>query len=249
MLESYKEVINGHEFWMLPVQGGPFLMGSPNGEADAFDYERPQHKVTVPDFYLGKYPVTQALWKAIMQGENPSSFQDDDRPVERVSWDDAQAFIKQLNELTTSSRPTDHFYRLPTEAEWEYAARGGPHHAEGYKYAGSDRLKDVAWFKNNSEGETKPVGLKYANQLGLHDMSGNVHEWCEDDWRDNYNGAPSDGTAWVDRPQRGASRVDRGGSWVGQAHKCRVACRHDYPPGSRWSLLGFRLALAPQSVG
>ncbi len=249
MPDPHQQIVNGHEFWMLPVQRGSFSMGSPDGNPESYDDEKPQHAVTVSDFYIGKYPVTQALWKAVMNGENPSNFQGDDHPVEQVSWDDAQAFIKQLNELTKSSRPAGQLYRLPTEAEWEYAARGGKYHAEGYKYAGSDRLKDVGWFADNSEGGTKPVGLKYANQLGLHDMSGNVDEWCEDDWHGNYDGAPNHGTAWLDYPQRGSLRVVRGGDWLRSARRCRVAFRNLISPGFRDFYLGFRLALAPQSVG
>ncbi len=234
-------------FAMLPIKGGTFDMGDEHG--DLQENCRPVHQVTVSDFYLGKFPVTQALWKVVMNGKKPSRFQGDDRPVEQVSWDDVQAFIKNLNQLTKSSRPIGHAYRLPTEAEWEYAARGGQYHAEGYKYAGSDRLKDVGWFNENSDNKTKPVGLKYPNQLGVHDMSGNVDEWCEDDWHGNYDGTPSNGAAWVDRPKRGSLRVVRGGAWVDSALLCRVACRFGGTPDSRDDSLGFRLALAPQSVG
>ncbi len=247
MPELYKEIINGHEFWMLPVEGGTFSMGDEYGDLTGDCL--PTHRVTVPDFYLGKYSVTQTLWKAVMNGENPSEFKGDDRPVEQISWDDAQEFIEILNDLTRSSRPTQRLYRLPTEAEWEYAARGGPHHAEGYKYAGSDRLKDVGWFEDNSGSETKPVGLKYPNQLGLHDMSGNVWEWCEDDWHGSYKGAPNNGKAWVDHPRTGGHRVVRGGDWGSSAQGCRVACRGTYAPGNGDDDLGFRLALAPQPVG
>ena len=128
-------------FDMISVEGGAFLMGDEHG--DLWDACRPVHQVKISDFYIGKYPVTQALWKVVMDGKTPSRFQGEDRPAEQVSWDDAQIFIKKLNEMTKSDRPAGHFYRLPTEAEWEYAARGGKYHAEGYKYAGSDRLKDV----------------------------------------------------------------------------------------------------------
>ncbi len=234
-------------FDMLPVEGGTFNMGDEHG--DLWEACRPVHKVTVSDFYLGKYPVTQALWKAVIHGQNPSDFQGDDLPVEQVSWDDAQSFVKKLNKMTESSRPPGYFYRLPTEAEWEYAARGGKYLAEGYKYAGSDRLKDVGWFEDNSGKETKPGGQKYPNQLGIHDMSGNVWEWCEDDWHSDYKNAPDDGTAWVDRPKRGAFRVRRGGSWINTALNCRAARRADWQPAGRVDYLGFRLALALQSAG
>jgi len=234
---------------MIPIEGDTFLMGSPKDDKDAFDSEKPQHSVTVSSYYIGQFPVTQALWKAIMKGENPSQFQGDDRPVERVSWDDTQAFLQKLNALTKDARPKDHFYYLPTEAEWEYAARGGKFYTENYKYAGSDRLKDVGWFIKNSGSETKPVGLKYANQLGLYDMSGNVWEWCEDDWHGNYKGAPKDGSAWVDKPERGTHRVLRGGSWINTAKACRSAYRGNRGPVNRNNYVGFRLALALQSVG
>ncbi|MBK7938245.1 MAG: formylglycine-generating enzyme family protein [Lewinellaceae bacterium] len=246
MPDPHQQIANNHEFWMLFIEGGAFDMGSPEGDAVADGDEKPQHRVTVSDFYLGKYPVTQALWKAVMDGKNPSLFQGDELPVEQVSWDGAQLFIKKLNGMTESARPAGHFYRLPTEAEWEYAARGGKYHAEGYKYAGSDRLKDVGWFSENSGSETKPVGLKYPNQLGIHDMSGNVREWCEDDWHDNYQGAPEDGRAWVDAPKRGALRVNRGGSWLSTARYCRAAYRHLNTPVYRVNYLGFRLALSLQ---
>ncbi|MFN0036384.1 MAG: formylglycine-generating enzyme family protein, partial [Saprospiraceae bacterium] len=225
------------------------------GEEGAYPDERPQHEVTVAGFHIGKFPVTQALWKAVMKGENPSTFPGDDRPVEQVSWDDAQAFVKNLNDLTKSSRPPAHAYRLPTEAEWEYAAKGGsqrvgvtsshPDTFNAFKYAGSDRLKDVGWFDGNSNNETKPVGLKYPNQLGIYDMSGNVWEWCEDDWHGKYDGAPDNGSAWIDSP-RGSNRVHRGGSWLNGAQYCRAASRGRWPPGYRNRNLGFRLALSLQ---
>ena len=250
MTDLHKEIVKGYEFWMIPVEGGIFDMGSPDNDTEASSDEKPQHRVMVSDFYIGKYPVTQGLWKAVMNGENPSNFKGDDRPVEQVSWDDAQGFIKRLNDLTSDTRPAGHFYRLTSEAEWEYAARGGKYHAEGYKYAGSDRLKDVGWFTSNSGRETKPVGQKQPNQLGIHDMSGNVREWCEDDWHDDYKGAPEDGTAWIDRPNRGSRRVSRGGSWHNPARYCRAAFRSNLTPGYRSTLnIGFRLALSLQADG
>ncbi len=145
-------------------------------------------------------------------------------------------------------------YRLPTEAEWEYASRGGTpslvRRAGVGSYAGSDKLKEVGWFEDNSHGETKPVGLKQPNALGLYDMSGNVWEWCEDDWHDNYkNNPPTDGSAWIDKPNQGSYRVFRGGGWLYAARYCRSAYRGHWYPGDRGNLVGFRLCLAPQSVG
>ncbi|MCB0575363.1 MAG: formylglycine-generating enzyme family protein [Saprospiraceae bacterium] len=246
MTDPYKEIVNGCEFRMIYVEGGAFEMGSPGSDREAFSDEKPQHRVNVSDFYIGKYPVTQALWKAVMGGKNPSNFKDDDRPVEQVSWNDAQGFIKRLNELTDATRPQGHLYRLPTEAEWEYAARGGKYHAEGYKYAGSDRLKDVGWFGENSGNETHPVGQKRPNQLDIFDMNGNVLEWCEDDWHNNYNDAPNDGSAWIDHPDRGLRRVHRGGSWTYAVLFCRVAIRNYNAPINENNNIGFRLALSPQ---
>ena len=227
---------------MIPVEGGAFDMGDEYG--DLWDGCRPVHRVKVSDFYIGKYPVTQSVWKAVMNNENPSYFQGDDRPVEQVSWDDiAKNFLPALRRLS------GFHYRLPTEAEWEYAARGGKYHTEGYKYAGSDRLKDVGWFEDNNEKQTQSVGQKQPNQLGIYDMSGNVWEWCEDDWHDDYIGAPEDGTAWVKNPERGSRRVSRGGGWFNAAQVCRVADRGDDAPGDRHQGIGFRLVLSLQADG
>ena len=226
-------------FEMIFVEGGTFLMGG--ADEEAYGDEKPVHKVQVYPFYLARYPVTQALWQAVMRN-NPSNFKGADRPVERVSWDDCQDFLQKLNAHTGKN------YRLPTEAEWEYAARGGAY-SEGYLYAGSDKLKDVGWYRENSGGETHPVGEKLPNELGLYDLSGNVWEWCEDDWHDNYTGAPQDGSAWVDAGSRGSSRGNRGGSWNDGALRCRVSGRCHHSPGLRVNALGFRLALPFQGDG
>jgi formylglycine-generating enzyme required for sulfatase activity len=191
--------------------------------------------VTVRDFYIGKYEVTQAEWRQVM-GSNPSSFKDcDNCPVETVMWNDVQEYIKKLNARTGKT------YRLPTEAEWEYAARGGSR-SQGYWYSGSNTLADVGWYDDNSGGKTKPVGTRKANELGIYDMSGNVWEWVEDDWHGSYTGAPTDGRAWVDSG-RGSRRVPRGGGWGSTARHCRAACRNDSAPAYRLNFIGFRLAL------
>ena len=215
---------------MVFVKGGRFQMGS-NEEKD----EKPPHRVQVADFELSKYPVTQKQWKFIM-GNNPSRFKGDDLPVETVSWEDCQRFIQKLNELTGLN------FRLPTEAEWEYAAGGGANNRT--KWAGTNdesQLGEYAWNDKNSKNHTHPGGEKRANSLGLYDMSGNVCEWCEDDWHGNYSGAPADGRAWVDSP-RGSGRVYRLGSLSNTAGNCRVARRSSNSPDQRRSNLGFRLA-------
>ena len=219
-------------FRMIHIPGGTFRMGSPPGAPDSDDSERPDHDVTLSDFWLGELPVTQDLWQAVM-GSNPSSFKGLRRPVETVSWDDAQVFIEKLNRLTNKT------YRLPTEAEWEYAARGG-NTGLGFQYAGSDLLLQVGWNIENSDQQTHEVGLLMPNELGLYDMSGNVWEWCQDAWHDNYEGAPEDGSAW----EKGGSpdRVLRGGCWDGMDDSCRSADRYDGGPEIRSYYVGLRLA-------
>ena len=207
--------------------------------------DKPKHQVTLTkDYYLGKYPVTQAQWWRVM-GSNPSWFENcDNCPVENVSWNDVQNFITKLNaELVKNNSAEQRRYRLPTEAEWEYAARGG-HKATSTKYAGSSTIGNVAWYRNNSSvsGTTKthPVGGKAANELGLYDMSGNVWEWCSD-WYGRYSsGAKTDSAG----PSIGQSRVLRGGGWINFAWSCRVSIRDGSPPGGRYSHIGFRLCLS-----
>jgi formylglycine-generating enzyme required for sulfatase activity len=223
---------------MVRVRGGTFTMVCTRDQGgDCYGDEKPSHQVTVSDYYIGKYEVTQKEWRAVMGSDPPElRFKGcDNCPVEQVSWEDIQQFLTKLNAKTGK------VYRLPTEAEWEYAARGGSS-GRGYKYSGSNNLDKVAWYRSNSRDKTHPVGRKKANELGLYDMSGNVGEWCSDDWHGNYTGAPTDGRAWIDSP-RASNRVNRGGSWVDFSLFCRVSFRFYGAPSSRLSNLGFRLAL------
>ena len=217
---------------MVFVQGGTFRMGCTAEqceEEEIWDDETPVHQVTLDSFHIGKYEVSQAQWLAVM-GNNPSAFKGDNLPVEYVSWKLVQEFIRKLNLLTGKQ------YRLPTEAEWEYAARGGSH-SIGYKYSGSNVLTNVAWYMANSRINPNPIGTKLPNELGIYDMSGNVWEWCND-WYGNY---PSDAQTNPQGPSSGYCRVSRGGYWLGPAWCCRVADRNCLNPDDRGSDIGFRL--------
>jgi formylglycine-generating enzyme required for sulfatase activity len=216
---------------MVPVDGGTFWMGANPEDSEAYDDEKPRHQVTLSGFSIGRYEVTQEEWEAVM-GSNPSYFKGAKRPVEDVSWDDCQEFIRKLNEKTGKQ------FRLPTEAEWEYAARGG-NKSQGYKYSGSNNFGAVAWYGGNSGNQTHDVGQKSPNELGLYDMSGNVWEWCQD-WYDDYSSSSQTNPTG---PASGSNRVLRGGSWDGGAWDCRVSGRGNYSPGDRDDDLGFRLAL------
>ena len=226
--------VDGVPFKMIRVEGGSFMMGSPDNDSDAYDWEKPQHRVTLSDYYIGETQVTQALWKAVMGG-NPSNWKGDNLPVEQVSWKRCQEFIKQLNKKTGKT------FRLPTEAEWEYAARGG-RKSKGFKYTGSDDIGKVAWYDGNSESKTHPVKTKIANELGLYDMSGNVWEWCQD-WYGSYSNSAQTNPVG---PSSGSSRVLRGGSWYLNAGYCRVAYRGSFSPDDRDRSIGFRLAQVHQ---
>jgi serine/threonine protein kinase len=223
---------------MVFVKGGAYRMGCTGEQgSDCDDKEKPAHQVTVSDFYIGRYEVTQKQWQEIM-GYNPSYFKNCDTcPVENVSWNDVQEFFKELNQKTGKR------YRLPTEAEWEYAARGGASIGSGTatKYSGSNNIKEVAWCAVNSGGKTNPVGKMKANELGLYDMSGNVWEWCEDDWHKGLNDTPNNGKAFIDNP-RGDVRITRGGSVLSSADSCNVISRSGSYPGNRSIETGFRLA-------
>ena len=205
------------------------MMGS--DDSDARSYESPVHRVTLSSYRIGKYEVTQDLWEAVM-GNNPSSFKGSRRPVEKVSWDDCQTFISKLNSLTGQN------FKLPTEAQWEFAARGG-NSSSGYKYSGSNSVGNVAWYEGNSGGETHDVGTKSPNELGLYDMSGNVWEWCSDRYGDYGSGSVYNPSG----PSGGSFRVNRGGSRILNARYCRVSDRNYFAPGYRVNYLGFRLCL------
>ncbi|MEZ4960419.1 MAG: formylglycine-generating enzyme family protein [Saprospiraceae bacterium] len=229
---------------LIFVEGGEFMMGDEVG--DLWDFCSPVHPVLVSSFYMAKFPVTQRLYQAVM-GSNPSYFKGDLRPVEMVSWDDAQAFIEKLNTALSSPQGT---FRLPTEAEWEFAARGG-NKSERFKYAGSNEIKEVAWFGENSYDETKAVGLKYPNELGLYDMSGNVREWCGD-WfnSDYYKQCESEGLAVnPNGPDEGFYRVRRGSCYWHEPEFCRVASRGDGWAGKSGNFLSFRIALSLLPLG
>lgn len=217
-------------FKMIRVEGGTFRMGS--NDSEAYNDEKSIHDVTLSDYYIGQTQVTQTLWKAVM-GSNPSKWNGDNLPVEQVSWYYCQIFINKLNSITGKS------FRLPTEAEWEFAARGG-NNSQGYKYSGSNNLGDIAWCAYNSDNRTHPVAQKQANELGIYDMSGNVWEWCSD-WYDNYCSSTQTNPKG---PNRGFFRVLRGGGW-GDATGCRSSCRNHVTIGYRIDNLGLRLVLVP----
>jgi len=223
--------VNGVTFEMIFVQGGTFSMGCTAEQgSDCNNREKPAHSVTVGNFSIGKFEVTQALWKAVM-GSNPSSFKGDNLPVENVSWDDAQEFCRKLSAATGKQ------FRLPSEAEWEYSARGGAR-SKGFIYSGGNNLNIVGWFWDNSGKRTQSVGQKQANELGIYDMSGNVWEWCSD-WYGVYTATPKRDPMGA---SSGSDRVIRGSSWIGAATGARVASRYDSTPGNRSSNFGFRLA-------
>ena len=231
-VNSGRFMVNGVSFEMVRVEGGTFRMGATSEQEDEADSdEKPVHGVTLSSYYIGKTEVTQALWQAVM-GSNPSRFEGSDLPVECVSWNDCQEFIQKLN------RQTGRNFRLPTEAEWEFACRGG-NNSRGYKYSGSNNLGSVAWYNDNSGGQTHPVGTKAPNELGIFDMSGNVWEWCSD-WYANYTSYSQTNPTG---PLCGSDRVGRGGSWNNGARYCRSSDRYGDYPTFRNNYLGLRLAL------
>ena len=253
--------VNGVSFNMVYVQGGTFQMGAqnenPNGanyDSEASSWEQPVHSVTLSDYYIGETEVTQELWEAVM-GTNIEQQQKTDTydyglfgvgstyPMYYISWEDCQEFVEKLNQLTGKN------FSLPTEAQWEYAARGG-NKSRGYKYAGSNTIGEVAWYDDNAcdgVGSSSPdfgahrVGAKLPNELGLYDMTGNVWEWCSD-WYGSYSTSsqtnPTGSTT-------GSYRVLRGGCWNGNAQNCRVANRNNNNPSNRNNNNGFRVVLVP----
>ncbi|KOP23048.1 Sulphatase-modifying factor protein [Hapalosiphon sp. MRB220] len=254
-----EELGNGVQLEMVQIPGGKFMMGAPINEKDSNDYERPQHQVTVQSFFMGKYPVTQAQWQAVASlpqvnreiKPNPSHFKGENRPVESVSWYDAVEFCDRL------SRHTGKPYRLPSEAEWEYACRAGtttPFHFGETITSELANYNANYTYGNGVKGtyrkETTPVGsFGVANAFGLYDMHGNVWEWCLDDWHGNYDGAPTDGSPWFDNNdnlyQKQGKVVLRGGSWDDGPSICRSAFR-DYDSGRDAHFLnfGFRVVCA-----
>ncbi|MCB0706912.1 MAG: formylglycine-generating enzyme family protein [Saprospiraceae bacterium] len=234
---------------MIPIPRGTLLFG-----------KQKDQEIVIPDFYLGKYPVTNAEYLQFVEetkshyprwlepgnaynietGSNDyfkklgKALTNDLHPVVGVSWDNAVAYCEWLSGKTGAA------YRLPSETEWEYAARGGKE-SQGFVYAGSNKLKEVGWYDTNSHGETKSVGLKLANEMGLYDMSGNVWEWCADHWHENYKGIPKDGSAWIEGGDSNR-RVVRGGSWFGSDSSCAVSNRGRVSTGYGYSFIGFRLA-------
>jgi formylglycine-generating enzyme required for sulfatase activity len=237
--ETFTSPLTGAEFVLIPA--GEFEMGPISKEKDDDRSKNKDNstskclsqKVTIKNsFYMGKSSVTQRQWKKIM-GKNPSHFKSEDRPVEMVSWNEVQKFVKKLNEKELTDK-----YRLPSEAEWEYACRAG---TQTKYYFGNEELKlnEYAWYAENSGSQTHPVARKKHNPWGLYDMHGNIWEWVQDNWHENYNGSPEDGSAWED--EDGSYRVSRGGSWYCSAILCRSTSRFKRNPENHINNLGFRL--------
>lgn len=229
-LSSVREyVVDGVSFKMIYIEGGRFMMGSQSALAQ----EMPIHEVRLSSFYMGQTSVTQELWEAVM-GNNNSNWKGLLLPVENISWKDCQSFIKKLNQMTNLE------FRLPTEAEWEFAARGG-NKSKGFKFSGSDNINEVAWCGSNSNSITHEVATKKANELGLFDMSGNVWEWCQDKYSKNYyEESPINNPQG---PKSGSNRVLRGGGLSSSESSCRVAYRNDTSPTYSSYDMGFRLVL------
>jgi formylglycine-generating enzyme required for sulfatase activity len=255
--KSYTEGLGfGVQLTLMLIPEGEFMMGAPADEPESEDWERPQHLVQVSQFLLGRYPVTQAQWRVVAGYDRinkelnpePSRFKDDNLPVESISWEDAQEFCQRLSTKTGKN------YRLPSEAEWEYACRAGtvtPFHfgetitSELANYDGSETYNDGP--KGEYRGKTTVVGIFPANNWGLHDMHGNVWEWCEDDWHGSYEGAPADGSAWVD-VDRTKGKLLRGGSWGNFPRDCRSAIRFSGMRDITNYDVGFRVCCEPPRI-
>lgn len=231
--EKVSFTVKGVTFNMILVKGGTFDMGATAEQGtDAKADEKPVHSVTLSDYYIAETEVTQALYEAVI-GSNPADSVGAELPVVLIEWGDADLFASKLSEITGRK------FRLPTEAEWEYAARGGKRSA-GYKFSGSNLIKEVAWYGKNSGNTTHKVGtVAFHNELEIYDMSGNVMEWCQD-WYGPYRGQNYDNPKG---PKKGSCRVVRGGSWCFVDESCRVAKRCNAFPGVRLRDLGFRLAM------
>ncbi len=224
-LDAGTITVNGVSFRMKKIEGGTFMMGAIAGDAWAYDNEKPQHSATVDDFYIGETEVTQELWQAVM-GSNPSNFSGANLPVERVSWYECDTFITRLSDITGLK------FRLPTEVEWEYAARGGSRYSgNNNRFSGSDNIDTVGWYTENSKSTTHPVKTKLPNELGLYDMTGNVYEWCST-WYGGYSSSSNSG----------AYRILRGGSYYNCASNCRATYRNYNTPGAKLDNYGLRLA-------
>ena len=226
---TYTETVKGLNLNMIFVEGGTFAMGSTGGSSD----ESPVHNVTLYSYHITETEITQAQWRAIM-GTNPSDYTGDNRPVENVSWNEAQMFCVKLSELTGKR------YVLPTEAQWEYAARGG-NKSNGYTYSGSNTIRDIAVYYDNSGSGHSNVKSKMPNELGIYDMTGNVWEWCSD-WYGDYSWSSQTNPQG---PTSGSYRVVRGGSWIDHSSYCRVADRNNYNPSFRGNYCGFRVVCIP----
>jgi formylglycine-generating enzyme required for sulfatase activity len=238
---------------MVLIKGGTFTMGSPDDEPERNDNEGPQHDVTLPDFFMGKYPVTQEQWQVVATypqvninlNPTPSNFEGINLPVEKISWDEAVEFCQRL------SVKTGRAYRLPSEAQWEYACRAGT--ATPFAF-GNTLRPDLANYDGNSsyndglkgiyQEKTTPVGTFPSNAFGLYDMHGNVYAWCEDHWHDNYEDAPIDGSSWIEKSSAvSLVRVVRGGGWISAPKLCRSAYRNAYGTGTRFNSFGFRVCV------
>ena len=231
--ENITITANGITFTMVFVKGGTYTMGAtPEQASDAKANEKPAHKVTLSDYYIGETEVTQALWVAVLGGDNPSEYKAPGMPVELVSLEDCELFVEKLNALTGLK------FRIPTEAEWEFAARGGTK-SRGYKYAGSNDIGSVAWYESNSDNKTHPVKLKAPNELGLYDMTGNVWEWCCDGYGPYSSAAQTNPKVSDDNAD---ANVTRGASFSNEPKDCRISIR-SFSPGYISPGLGFRIAM------